>query len=35
MTFDGGFKNPRYFLILCEKCYEMEDKRFLVSEETL
>ena len=35
LLLDGGLKYGQYHLRLCDECYENEDKRFVISEETL
>ncbi len=34
LTFDGG-ETENYVVELCRKCYEVFDRRFLLSEETI
>jgi len=32
---DGGLKNGQYRLILCDSCYDAEERKFVISEEML
>ena len=35
LIIDGGLKNGQYRLILCNSCYNIEEKKFVISEEVL
>lgn len=32
---DGGVKHGQYRLILCDSCYDVEERKFVISEEIL